>query len=229
MRDRLLPDEFHGRTAVVVSTSSTGLKGPNTARLRLFFLLDREHPLETLHDWALNAKRHGLPIDPAVLLPGQPIYTARPRFINGSDPVANDLHAFVLSGLEGNRVPLEVERYAPPALQHPIGRGFSGVRCGFGCHWQSFLEANVGGPESFFKPLLSGLGLAARSSATTDEIVGFTLALIAARADPDRQRHYDREWILRTLTSFRSADVRGAAAVSQMRERLFARRATERQ
>ena len=43
------------------------------------------HPIADLHRWARGAQLAGLPVDPAVLQAGQPIYTARPIF-RGSAP-----------------------------------------------------------------------------------------------------------------------------------------------
>ena len=73
--------------------SNTGFKGPGTARLRMFCQLNREHALEGLHGWSKAAKIVGVPIDPSVLQPHQPIYTARPLFDGLHDPVAAELRA----------------------------------------------------------------------------------------------------------------------------------------
>jgi hypothetical protein len=60
---------------------SIGRKGPDIARMRLYFL----HPVALsnkelkIYAKGLSAKT-GLQIDPAVFQAGQPIYTARPWF-----------------------------------------------------------------------------------------------------------------------------------------------------
>ena len=46
--------------------------------------------------WARGARAAGLPVDPAVIQAGQPIYTARPLFQGIADPVPPRLRAFVL-------------------------------------------------------------------------------------------------------------------------------------
>ena len=56
IRDDALGDEFCDAACVVAATSSTGLEGEETAKLRLFFLLDREHPLAVLERWARGAQ-----------------------------------------------------------------------------------------------------------------------------------------------------------------------------
>ena len=76
----LLPVEFHGASFFWAFTSGHGIK-PGI-RLRIFCLLDR--PLE---DWVLKIWLKNAPVDAAIFAPTQPIYTAFPLFIGGSDPV----------------------------------------------------------------------------------------------------------------------------------------------
>ena len=88
VRDDALGEEFCGVECVVAATSTTGLVGEETAKLRLFFMLAEAHALADLHRWAKGARAVGLPVDPAVFQVGQPIYTARPRFEGAiADPV----------------------------------------------------------------------------------------------------------------------------------------------
>ena len=111
VRDTVLPPEFHGIAAAATATSSSGLKGDTLARLRLFFALDRPLSLDVLRLWARGARAAGLPVDPAVIQAGQPIYTARPLFRGIADPVPPRLRAFGLEGSRGDRVSLVADRY----------------------------------------------------------------------------------------------------------------------
>ena len=76
IRDDALGEEFAGVTCVVAATATTGLVGEETARLKLCVLLNRLHPLADLESWAKGAQVVGMPVDPAVMRPGQPIYTS---------------------------------------------------------------------------------------------------------------------------------------------------------
>ena len=75
-----LPEELHGASCWWQFTSGAGIK-PGI-RMRLGFWFDR--PLE---DWQLETWFANSPVDPAVFRAAQPIYVARPEFINYRDPV----------------------------------------------------------------------------------------------------------------------------------------------
>ena len=126
VRDHLMPNEFHGVECVVTATSSTGLRGSGTARMRLYFLLDQKWPLAALKGWARRLRLSlAVPIDDAVIQAGQPIYTARPVFRGMDDPVPEHLWAFVLPGSRGERVPLRcvepvIEVVAPLRVVEPV-------------------------------------------------------------------------------------------------------------
>ena len=79
----------------------------------------------------------------------------------------------------------------------------------------------MGGELSFFEPLSKGLGLAARSNDTDAEIIDFTQALLAKRADAGRIAQYDAQWITRTLRRFRDMDGVGRARREAALARLF--------
>ena len=74
---------------VAASTASTGRKGPNIVHLRLYFVLSRPADNDALYSWACNLSdsRQDLELDPSVIRPYQPIYTARPIFRGMTDPV----------------------------------------------------------------------------------------------------------------------------------------------
>jgi hypothetical protein len=91
-----------------------------------------------------------------------------------------------------------------------------------GDDWRAFLDGSVGGgPGTFFVPLTQGLGLAARSSDEEATIINFVIAMLAERADRDRQAAYGRDWIARTLRRFRDRDDKGRLVIAQLRQELF--------
>ena len=190
VRDDALGEEFCDVRSVVTATSMTGLVGEESARLRLFFLLDRPHLIAALERWAKGAQLVGLPVDPMVVRVGQPIFTSRPRFegaLAGRDPVPRELWAFELPG-SSERVVLDVHKHDRRAAEiaHHVAR--VSARCG--PDWRRLLTETLGGPTSFCAPLSQALGVAARSSDSEAEIVGFASDLVAERADLGRLRQY---------------------------------------
>jgi hypothetical protein len=87
IRDNLLPAPFRGVRCIASATASTGRKGLCTARMRLFFELTEAAENEALQYWVEGLSKHFPAIDPSVLRPQQPIYTARPIFYRCADPV----------------------------------------------------------------------------------------------------------------------------------------------
>jgi hypothetical protein len=87
IRDDILPPYFRGVRCIAAASSSTGRKGPTTAHLRLYFVLNRPAENEALMLWADNLSRKYHWIDPLVFQSYQPIYTARPIFHGCGDPV----------------------------------------------------------------------------------------------------------------------------------------------
>ena len=138
-----------GVECVVAATSRTGLAGEEEARLRLFFLLGQPHALADLRRWAQGAQAAGLPVDPSIFQPGQPVYTARPRFEGAlRDPVPEPLRAFVLpAGGGGDRVALDVHRYDQRAREIEARMRHAEASCDG--NWRRLLAATLGGPASF--------------------------------------------------------------------------------
>ncbi|UZF93016.1 hypothetical protein [Bosea sp. NBC_00550] len=209
LRDNCLPASFKGVTAIAIPSSSTGLYAAEDgtwtkAWLKLFFLLDRAHPLEALYRWARGAKIAGFAVDPAVLLPSQPIYVSRPVFVNCADPVPPELHAVVIDGPVSDRVTLDVQQFETPLVAADAWS--AKARADTGSDWHAVLDAELGGEQGFFQVLTVALGLAAKSAATDEEITATIKALLTERADRDRQNEYDRSWVLSTLRRFRAAD-----------------------
>jgi hypothetical protein len=219
VRDRLLPDEFHGARMIVVPSASTGRKGDCAARLRLFVALASPHPLRAMKNWAKGAAATlELPIDSAPIQAGQPVYTGRPIFEGVDDPVPRALHAQVLDG-DRDVVALVVDRFTPKlaAIETKIDR----VIRGCGPNWRALLDATVGDDGFFFVPLTRGIGVAVRAGAHSDEIEATVTTLLALRADPGRQAQYGRPWVVRTIESFRLRDYATRAAHKHALSRLF--------
>lgn len=107
IRDNLLPPYFRGVRCVAAATSSTGRKGLSAAHLRLFFLLNEAADNEILTAWVdkLSTKFIAIAIDPRVMVPNQPIYTARPIFRGCDDPVPEWGRVRLLDGYEDTIVP----------------------------------------------------------------------------------------------------------------------------
>ena len=217
IRDTVLPREFRGIEMVVAATSSTGLKGAIIVRLRLFCQLSCAYPLERLLGWGRAAQIAGVPVDPAVLLRSQPIYTARPIFRGMDDPVPAECAPLSFPVRSAIAFHLVVDRYdaKAAAIVHKLRQ----VELACGNDWRALLDQTVGGPEGFYEPLKRGLGLAARSSATEQEIVGFVDGLLAHRADRGRQASYGPNWVLKAIRKFRDADRRVDTEIATLETR----------
>lgn len=126
IRDQMLPPHFRGVRCVASATSSTGRKGLCTAHMRLFFVLNEAADNEALWQWVVGLSEKYLAIDPKVMEPQQPIYTARPIFDPGcSDPVPVWGRVRLLEGHEDKLV-LELPRHrkkkkhAPEIVSEPF-------------------------------------------------------------------------------------------------------------
>jgi hypothetical protein len=242
IRDTLLPPEFQGVVCIVTPTARTG-KNPGLARLRLWFLLDRPLWLREMYDWGFAAKACGVPVDPSLFQPGQPIYVARPIYDGLPDPVPVGLRAAVVAGTR-ERVALVLDRYdaeaakkrAETAKKRPavVPDGFTpktpriglqaprgGLVVTNGGNWRAVLLAGAGGPEGFFMPLTRALGLAVMAGDSADDVCAFVASFLAQGADPGRQDRYGPDWVCSTLHSFRTKDASRRAAIAADKARLF--------
>jgi hypothetical protein len=148
IRDNKLPPYFRGVRCIAASTSSTGRKGPGIARLRLFFVLTHPASIDALYSWAdtLSHPRSDLGLDPRVLRPMQPIYTARPIFRGMTDPVPVWGRVRLLDGYT-DEVELELPRVRERKKREPNpahGRG---------------LTVCTDAPEWVLNPADAGLGI----------------------------------------------------------------------
>ena len=183
----------------------------------------RKHSLLDLRQWANGAQAAGFPIDPVLFRGGHPVYTSRPLFKGMPDPVPEELYAAILPGLFGDRVDLVADRFVHHIDQPPPVNGTVVYDGSSSSDWRVYLRQTVGGPQSFFTPLTSGLSRAAASEATEAEIVAVTVALVVERTttDPGRRKHYSAEWVRKTLQRFRRADRMVDAEIARARARLF--------
>ena len=221
IRDRLLPAEFSDVQMVASATASTGMVGSTTARLRLFVMLDRAIPDYTLALWAKALRtKTGLPVDPAIYQAGQPIYTARPKFIDGAvDPVPLNQRVILLDGLL-DRVSLNLQICEDIAPDNQAIRGSIGISKD-SSDWREILMANVGGPHGFYIPLIRGLGAAAQSGETDQSIIDFVILLLEERADQERKIHYGPSWIAAALKDFRRRDAERSQRIDALRSRIL--------
>jgi hypothetical protein len=122
IRDQLLPLTFQQTKCVASVTASTGLK-PGKAHLRLFFKLSDPADNNALCQWceALAKEYQDLNLDPSVLRPIQEIYTARPVFADGCDPVPVDKRVVILDGPAGQ---VSTSSLLGPASAPPPKRSF---------------------------------------------------------------------------------------------------------
>jgi hypothetical protein len=211
VRECVLPPEFRGVHMIAIPSASTGLQGDGVARLKLFVLLDRAWPLDTMKAWALGAKVcDALPLDSAPIQAGQPIYTGRPIFIGMTDPVPVHCRAVVLPG-SADTVSLVIDRYAAKATKIHARVKFAATACRG--NWKQLLALTVGSESGYFEPLTRGIGAAVRTGASPSEIEGFVIALMRLRADPARIQQYNAAWISRSIQSFRRRDAAARAAM----------------
>jgi len=80
----LLPDCFHGVACHWQMSASAGVKPATEARAHLWFWLDRALGQDELKRWRQS---FGVKVDPAVFHTVQPLYIARPVFIDNPDPL----------------------------------------------------------------------------------------------------------------------------------------------
>jgi hypothetical protein len=135
-----------------------------------------------------------------------------------ADPISPQMLATVMRG-SCDRVALEVDRYELKVAQIDHKLRTASTACGD--DWRGFLVQTLGGELSFFEPLSKGLGIAARSNDSDAQILAFTLALIAKRADAGRIAQYDAQWAARTLKRFRDRDAAGLRRREAALARLF--------
>ncbi|MEK4034529.1 hypothetical protein WOA01_16775 [Methylocystis sp. IM2] len=117
-RDNLLPAAFRGVDCIATPTTQSGWRGPDKARVRLWFAIHPPIDDTRLGAWATSVQlvtRIGL--DPATLRTVQPIYTARAPYPEGfTDPIAPEDRVMFLEGSISDRVFLDVDEFMARAV-----------------------------------------------------------------------------------------------------------------
>jgi hypothetical protein len=121
VRDQVLGAPFCGVRCVVAATASTGRKGPEVARLRLFFALTEALNNDVICTWLDHLHDQIPAVDPSIGRAGQPIFTARPIFRGGTDPVPEWGRVRLLDGSEDAVVPPTLNAAARKRKQQQPG------------------------------------------------------------------------------------------------------------
>jgi hypothetical protein len=218
----MLPPALADVTCVAVATASTGLEkhrgigpgGKDSAHLRLFFLLDRATSDDALEKYVkgVNFERR-LGLDASVLRTIQPVYTARPFFVNMSDPVPSTGCVMVLPGSRMRAV-LDPEPYikitALEQYKQKARRRARAAELGRtnGRVWRAILDDDLGVIDSYHETIWCALGLAVAVGASDEEIIEYTLAAIHQKADRARILRYDNRYLSGRIQAFRRRHAR---------------------
>jgi hypothetical protein len=180
VRDQRMPPEFKSARCVVTATASSGRKGDDVARLRLYFLHPFAYDNATLKTYAKGlVSKTQLPVDSSVFQAGQPIYTARPLFEGIDDPVPEADWVFVLDG-DRERVDLDVAKYMAEGKK--VEAYIAKTEKEFKGDWRGLADKIIGRdrdgrigdiPGTFHEPLTQVIGAAAHSHNSEDEIVAY--------------------------------------------------------
>ena len=205
----LLPPEFRDARAVASVTSSTG-RAPGCARLRLFFLLENRISDEDLGLWMKGVEwTWKLNLDPSILGTIQPVYTARPTFIDGlTDPVPKDRRVALLPGAR-DRVDIDLDTYADVAdAQLSKERGARKKRNE--ADWRGIIDNELGGVNTWHSVIWSALGKGLWAGENEDVMIGYVVAAVAARGDRARALRYDAAYARSCIKSFKRREKRRA-------------------
>lgn len=215
-REIFLPPALRHVDLAIGAASSTGFKD-DCLSLHAYAVLDRPTPMPAIYRWLAGAKASGLPLDPRPALPGQLFLTGRPLLFGLDDPVPKSLHAFVLPGRRQRVTAIDWNEFNAPlaaAVESERRAHVAGAELG----WRALLDRYLGdgdGRLGFFRPLSISLGLAARSGAPADEIVGVMHAVVSTHPDLNNERrgHYTQAWLRRELLRLRAKDEARAAGI----------------
>jgi hypothetical protein len=208
----LLPPEFRDVRAIVSVTSSTGLPknlgtGPNgedLARLRLFYLIDRPVEDEDLRDWAKGFRYEtGVDLDPVTFGTVQPVYTARPFFVDLDDPVPVDRRVAILDGAS-DRAAIELDHYCKVTKVRQFQQRQARRRSGY--NWRQTLDIELGDIDSYHEVIWRGLGMAIQAGVPEQEMIEYALAAVRKKADYARVLHYDYRYMVQRIKAFRKRE-----------------------
>ena len=152
IREEVLPRPFRDVTLIVRASASTGFD-PLSISLHIYVLLDKFIPLAALYRYVRGLWSSGVSIDPSVMLPGQPVYSARPVLRGLVDPVPPHLRVFVLPGLMPYARDVDwLEFEGPLAVREATERRMRAAGAQYG--WRGILAEGLGSmPGMFFGPI----------------------------------------------------------------------------
>jgi hypothetical protein len=225
IREEILPRAFRDVTLIVRASASTGFDS-RTISLHIYVLFDRLIPLATLYRYVRGLWSSGVSIDPSVMLPGQPVYSARPVLKGLVDPVPAPRRVFVLPGFMPYAHDVDwLEFEEPLAVREATEKRMRAAGAQHG--WRGILAEGLGGmPGMFFAPISSAMGRGLAEGVPIDELAGAMHAVISNHpdCDADRRHRYSEARLRQDLKRLAARDARCVAQIDEIRRRLVAPR-----
>ena len=224
VREEILPEAFRDVEMVIRVSSSTGFD-PLRIHLHAYALLDRLVPLAAIYRYLKSMQSAGVRVDPAVALPAQPIYSARPLFRGGLiDPFLRAPRVFTLPGFKSHVTDLDWDEFAEPlAAREATEQRMRAAGAQHG--WRGILAEGLGSmPGMFFGPISSAMGRGLAEGIPIDELAGAMHAVISNHpdCDADRRHRYSETRLRQDLKRLAARDARCMAQIDEIRRRLVA-------
>ena len=222
VREEVLPRSFRDVTLIVRASTSTGFD-PDTISLHIYVLLDCLVPLDTLYRYVRGMWSSGIRVDPAVMLPGQPVYSGRPIFKGGLvDPLGALPRVFVLPGHAPYAHDVDwLEFEEPLAVREATEQRMRAAGAERG--WRGILAEGLGSmPGMFFGPISSAMGRGLAEGVPIDELAGAMHVVISNHpdCDADRRRRYLETRLRQDLKRLAARGDRRRARTDEIRRRL---------
>jgi len=210
IRDNILPPEFANVTGVASATTRTGIVGPNVARLRMWFMLNREVGNEELRTWARGYRAATeVTLDPALYNASQPHYLSRPIFIGCEDPIKASEIASVING-EKQTVDLNIAAYSQ--FIEAITAELKLITLSCGRDWERLAHETIGGADGFRIAIERVIGVALNSGADLHRVQCVIASVLEARGEPGR---YSNAWVASAWNSFKRRKTKAQAAADE--------------
>ena len=210
-----LPSEFRKSSFIVSPTSSTGIKSLNKLNCRIWFMLSAPASSDAIIAFAQDLRRKNIEIDPAIYRPAQPIYLARPVFLNCPDPIST---AATVVLRDAPTVTIDFAPYVA-AAEHYATAETAALRSSNG-DWREMGEKIIGGAGNCFGPLTRTIGAAVTAGASLSEIQIFVDGVLDRRGVPGR---YGRDWVGSTYFSFQRKNAQAWSRVARLHEEIRSR------
>jgi hypothetical protein len=218
VREEVLPRPFRDVTLIVRASASTGFD-PLSISLHIYVLLNQLIPLATLYRYVRGLWSSGVSIDPSVMLPGQPVYSARPVLRGLVDPVPPSSRVFVLPGFMPCARDVDWLEFEPQlAVREATEQRMRAAGAQYG-----ILAEGLGGmPGMFFGPISSAMGRGLAEGIPIDELAGAMHAVISNHpdCDADRRHRYSEARLRQDLKRLAARDARCVAQIDEIRRRL---------